>query len=89
VLEAMAMSRPVIATAWGGPMDYVDATCGILVEPASRAAMISGFASAMQQLMDSPELCSNMGAAGRERLQMEFDWNRKIDQVIAIYASCV
>ena len=89
VLEAMAMSRPVIATAWGGPADYIDATCGILVEPTGRAEMVSGFAVAMQQLMDTPELRSSMGAAGRERLQMEFDWNRKIDQVLAIYESCL
>jgi glycosyltransferase involved in cell wall biosynthesis len=89
VLEAMAMSRPVIATAWGGPADYIDTTCGILVEPTGRAEMVSGFAVAMQQLMDTPELRSSMGAAGRERLQMEFDWNRKIDQVLAIYESCL
>jgi len=89
VLEAMAMSRPVIATAWGGPMDYVDATCGILVGPSGRAAMISGFATAMRYLMESPERSRTMGAAGRERLQTEFDWNRKIDQIVAIYESCV
>lgn len=89
VLEAMAMGRPVIATAWGGPMDYLDATCGILIEPASRAAMVSGFASAMHQLTDSPELCRSMGAAGRKRLQLEFDWSRKIDQVVTIYESCL
>lgn len=31
VLEAMAVGLPVIATNWGGPSDYIDATCGILV----------------------------------------------------------
>ncbi len=33
VLEAMALGKPVIATAWGGPLDYLDADCGILVQP--------------------------------------------------------
>ena len=33
VLEAMAMAKPVIATAWGGPLDYLDPSCGILVAP--------------------------------------------------------
>ena len=89
VLEAMAMSRPVIATAWGGPSDYVDATCGFLVEPSGRAAMIAGFATAMQRLMQSPGLCRSMGASGRQRLQNEFDWNRKMDQIVAIYESCL
>ena len=89
VLEAMAMSRPVIATAWGGPIDYIDATCGILVEPSGRAAMIAGFATAMRYLLESPEICRTMGAAGREKLQREFDWNRKIDQIVAIYKTCL
>jgi glycosyltransferase involved in cell wall biosynthesis len=89
VLETMAMSRPVIATAWGGPADYLDASCGILVEPASRAAMVAGFAAAMRQLMESPDLRHKLGSAGRERLQRDFDWSRKIDRIMAIYESCI
>jgi glycosyltransferase involved in cell wall biosynthesis len=89
VLEAMAMARPVIATAWGGPADYLDSTCGILVEPASRAALIAGFARAMQTLIDSPDLCLRMGIAGRERLLRDFDWQRKIDRILEIYESAL
>jgi len=87
VLEAMAMSRPVIATAWGGPADYLDASCGILVEPSSNAALIDGFAEAMRRLIQAPELRARMGAAGREKLLREFDWNCKIDRILEIYAS--
>ena len=29
VLEAMASGLPVIATAWGGPLDYLDESCGV------------------------------------------------------------
>jgi glycosyltransferase involved in cell wall biosynthesis len=87
VLEAMAMSRPVIATAWGGPLDYLDASCGILVEPSSRAALVAGFSQAVRQLMESPELRRSMGAAGRSRLLSDFDWNRKIDRMLQIYES--
>ena len=85
VLEAMAMQRPVIATAWGGPADYLDASCGILVEPASREALVKGFAAGMQRLLASPGLRVRMGQAGRERLLQEFDWARKIDAMLAIY----
>jgi hypothetical protein len=30
-----------------------------------------------------------MGAAGRERLLREFDWNRKIDRMLEIYDSAL
>ena len=43
VLEAMAMGLPVIATDWGGPADYIDPSCGILVPPQSHRAVREGF----------------------------------------------
>ena len=85
VLEAMAMARPVIATAWGGPVDYLNADCGILVEPSNRAALVQGFAQGMRLLMHSPDLGRQMGSAGRERLLREFSWEGKIDAMLAIY----
>ena len=89
VLEAMAMGKPVIATRWGGPADYLDATCGILVEPESYSGLVTGFAEGMQKLIDSPELARTMGVAGRERAVRDFDWQRKIDQIIRIYRALV
>jgi glycosyltransferase involved in cell wall biosynthesis len=85
VLEAMATGKPVIATRWGGPADYLDSSCGILVEPESYDGLVSGFAEAMQKLLDSPELAKSMGVAGRERATRDFNWQGKIDQVIRIY----
>ena len=85
VLEAMASATPVIATRWGGPTDYLDASCGILVEPESYASLVTGFAEGMRKLIDSPELAKSMGAIGRERAVRDFDWQRRIDWVISIY----
>jgi glycosyltransferase involved in cell wall biosynthesis len=85
VLEAMAMSKPVIATRWGGPADYLNSACGILVEPESYAGLIAGFAEGMQKLIDSPELARSMGEAGHERVIRDFDWQRRIDRVVGIY----
>jgi glycosyltransferase involved in cell wall biosynthesis len=85
VLEAMAASKPVIATRWGGPADYLDTSCGILVDPESYAKLVSGFAEGMQSLIDSPELAEAMGKAGRKRAVRDFDWQRRIDRIIDIY----
>jgi len=87
VLEAMAMSKPVIATKWGGPADYLDQSCGILIEPASPQEVVNGFAKAMHKLIASPELCARLGSAGRARLVRHFDWEKKVDQVMLLYAS--
>ena len=54
VLESMAMGKPVIAARWGGPSDYLDESCGILVEPTSYQDMVDGFSEAMGKLIASP-----------------------------------
>jgi glycosyltransferase involved in cell wall biosynthesis len=89
VLEAMAMARPVIATDWGGPADYLAAATGFLVAPESREAMVAGFAGAMQRLIDDPELATRMGAAARQRLLGRFTWQMKIDRILEIYQSVI
>jgi glycosyltransferase involved in cell wall biosynthesis len=89
VLEAMAMARPVIATAWGGPADYLDGDTGFLISPKSRESMIAGFADAMQRLIDNPELAAHMGAAARKKLLAQFTWQMKIDRMIEIYRSVI
>ena len=85
VLEAMSMGKPVIATAWGGPLDYLDASCGILVPPNDRKTLIEGFAAAMTQLASSPHQRRAMGLRGRERVARSFDWELKADRMIDLY----
>ena len=89
VLEAMAMSRPVIATAWGGPADYLDASCGILLPPAGRDQLIAGFAQSMNLLLDVPAHAASLGQAGRERLLRHFDWESKIDVLLTVYEEAI
>ncbi|MEG4281796.1 glycosyltransferase family 4 protein [Microcoleus sp. A006_D1] len=89
VMEAMAVGLPVIATNWGGPMDYIDSTCGILVEPVSKEGFIKGLTEAMLKLAQSPELRQSMGMAGWERVRENFDWERKVDRMIEIYQQTI
>jgi len=85
VLEAMAMGLPVIATGRGGPLDYLDETCGILVAPDSREALVAGFAAGMKALAQSTQLRTKLGEAGYARARQHFDWQRKIDQILELY----
>jgi glycosyltransferase involved in cell wall biosynthesis len=85
VLEAMATGTPVIAVAWGGPEDYLDDTCGMLISPTGAAAVIHGFTAGMKKLIDQPQLRFTLGAAARRKIEAAFSWEHKVDRVIEIY----
>jgi glycosyltransferase involved in cell wall biosynthesis len=89
VLEAMAMEVPVIATAWGGPTDYLDPSCGILVEPSSRDAFVEDLAQALIRLATHPQDRRAMGKAGRLKVTRDFDWETKVDRMVGHYRSCM
>lgn len=86
VLEAMALGLPVIATDWGGPADYVTPETGILIPPTSHESFVQGLHEAMLRLGENPALRAQLGAAGLKRVETEFDWERKIDRILEIYA---
>jgi glycosyltransferase involved in cell wall biosynthesis len=85
VLEAMSIGLPVIATAWGGPLDYITPETGFLVEPVSEAALVDGFATAIECLARDPDLARRMGEAGRRRVLKHFTWPSKIDEILMHY----
>ncbi|MBI1391643.1 MAG: glycosyltransferase [Alphaproteobacteria bacterium] len=89
VLEAFACARPAIATAWGGPEDYITPETGILVKPESRTAMVEGFAAAMSRMGANPSLAETMGYAARLRAEQNFSWSAKARKMLAIYSSLV
>lgn len=91
VLEAMALGLPVIATKWGGPADYIDEACGILIDPISRDSFIDGLRKAMIELAKSKGRRKRLGRYGRQKVIEEYDWERKVDRILEIYeeAACV
>ena len=90
VLEAMACGLPCVATNWGGPADYLDESCGFLVDPSSRESFVAGLADAMLRLARSPELRASMGRAALEKVSVgTFNWDFKIDRILEIYAETI
>lgn len=85
VLEAMAMAMPVIATNWGGPADYLDSCCGILVDPTSKDGFVAGLSDALQALAKQPDLRTAMGRIGRQKVIDHFDWEVKVDRIVEAY----
>jgi glycosyltransferase involved in cell wall biosynthesis len=85
----MAMGIPVIASDWGGPSDYLDGRCGILVKPINRQIFREGLADAMLKLARNPSLRRRLGRAGRNKVIREFDWEKKVDAMVEIYRRAV
>jgi glycosyltransferase involved in cell wall biosynthesis len=90
ILEAMALGKPVITTNWGGPADYVNPSCGLLIDPSSKESFVEGIAEAMVRLAGSPELRRTLGDGGRRRVREDgLDWDSKADRVLSILAEVV
>lgn len=69
LLEAMAMGRPVVASAVGGiPEVVLHGETGLLVPPADPEAL----AAAILRLLGDPGALRQMGEAGRERARKSF-----------------
>jgi len=69
-VEAMASSLPVIATNVGGAADIVDhEQTGFLIEPNDPHAL----GSALDRLVDDPQLRRAMGERGRHKAEQRFD----------------
>lgn len=88
VLEAMSLGLPVIASDWGGPADYLDASCGVLVSPTPRADFPRRLADAILHLARNPEARLEMGRSGARKARERFDWDGKIDEILKVYRAC-
>ncbi len=82
ILEAMTLSRPIVATNAGGPPEIIDDdVCGLLVPPADAQAL----ASALQTLIEKPALRHDMGRAGRQRYETQFRAQHMAENIYQVY----
>ena len=82
VMEAMGMSKPVIATALGGSLDQVvEGETGFLIPPADPDAL----AEKILILLKDQTLRTRMGAAARKRIETHFRLSQMINKIESIY----
>jgi len=82
ILEAMACSRPVVATRAGGiPEAVANEVTGIIVPPHDEDALASGIV----RLLKSPELRDQFGQAGRQRVIDSFSVERLVEGTARVY----
>ncbi len=83
LFEAMAMAKPLVATASGGTPEIVmDGVTGILVPPRDPQAL----AKALLSLLKDQARRQALGAAGRERVVKQFSIQAYIQQTMEVYA---
>ncbi|MBA3739620.1 MAG: glycosyltransferase [Chloroflexi bacterium] len=82
LMEALAMERPVVASAISGISELVeDGVTGILVPPQDSARL----ADALRRLYRQPELGARLGRAGRQRVVNDFDLTRSARALAALF----
>ncbi|MBL8798967.1 MAG: glycosyltransferase [Planctomycetia bacterium] len=82
LLEAMASSLPIVATAVGGNGEVVvPEETGLLVPPQSPAAL----AAALLEMLKNPERARRMGQRGRQRVEQLFDIRGVVRRYESLY----
>lgn len=82
LLEAMVMSRPVVASRVGGIPEIIeDGISGLLVEPGDPA----GLALQCRKMMEDKEFAARLGGAARDRVAKNFSAERMGEKVSQLY----
>jgi glycosyltransferase involved in cell wall biosynthesis len=82
LIEAMAMAVPVVAARIMGTPELVEEGVSGLLVPPARADLL---ADALSELAADPDLRRRMGAAGRRKVQNEFDIRTSAEQLEALF----
>ena len=84
LLEAMAMERPVVATAVGGTPEVMGRDPAGLLVPAGAPDAMAG---AIARFLDGPELAARLGGAARRRVEEHYGARAMVRRLEGVYAA--
>ena len=85
-VEASACKIPVVATDVGGLPEVIDHNITGIIVP---TVDINETAKALECLINDKALRTKMGESGRAKVEALFDWQRNVNQMIALYISAL
>ena len=88
-IEAMASGRPVICLNLGGPAIQVTEHTGFKVSAQEPEQAISDMATAMEKLAHNPNLRVQMGKAGHQLVDDNFNWKVVGERLNSVYREAV
>jgi glycosyltransferase involved in cell wall biosynthesis len=76
-VEALQAGLPVVTTAQGGALEILDDSCGILTPPGDAESL----ATSLRELIERPDLRSQLGRAGPARASALCDPSRQMSRL--------
>ncbi len=80
LVEAMGSGLPCIATRVGGVPDYLDESCGILIEPANEKMLMDK----IEFVLKNPGKARRLGEKARKRIFKDYDLEKNIEMQLDI-----
>jgi glycosyltransferase involved in cell wall biosynthesis len=88
-IEAMAAARPVVCLDLGGLAMQVDCENGFKVPARDPVQAVNDLSCALTRLADNVELRLELGRASQARVEREFNWTRKADDIQSMYRAAL
>ena len=86
ILEAQACGIPVVASASGGPLDFItDRQTGILAAPTDDSSLAEGLIA----LLEDPRLRDGVARNAVDRVRADFTIERRADRMADVYRGLV
>ena len=84
-LEGMAAGRPILCLDLGGPAVQVTDETGFRIVAHTPEQVTKDLSEAMRRLAQEPNLCKNMGEAGKKLVYERYSWQAKGKQLSQLY----
>lgn len=85
----MTTGLPVFACDWGGPAEYLDATCGALLPVGSEPELIEALTQAIVKLARDADSRRVMGQAGHRKAHAKYNWAIKAKEMTNTYKQAI